>query len=227
MHHDSNKAHITLHMPSGMRNFAEYQLIAQQQAAEQLKCQPHEIVLEYPRQVRASSTLLVTVRPAGTVVAAEVKRLSDWRKLRVIGGIVMVATVLVTGWQWQSATSQQRQIEAKRAIAVSQLQTLKGTTQASTEQPIKLSPMEQAKRVVLQDMNPFFAPIEGVRVPQVRLKQLTIDTANQSMQVTYELRDAAQAAQVTAALAESGDELEWALVGMSDRQAQWTGSVKN
>jgi hypothetical protein len=224
MHHDSNKTQVTLDMPSGIRNFAEYQLIAQQQTAAQLKCHPHDIVLEYPRRVRASSTLVVTVRPAGTVVTAEVKRLSDWRRLCAIGGVVMAAAVLVAGWQWQYMASQQRHIDAQRAMAMSQLQTLKGATQASTDQPIKRSPMEQAKRVVLQDMNPFFVAIEGVRVPQVRLRQLTIDTASQHMHVTYELREITQAAQVTAALAASGAALEWTLVGVSDRQAQWTGA---
>ncbi len=215
MSSDSNKAILTLEMPTGIRSFPEYQLIAQQQAAQQLNCQPQEIALEYPRQVWTSRKLVVTVRPAGTVVAASAKRLVDWRKLCQVGAVCAALVLLVAAWQWR----------AEYAQVASQVQALKASAPASADQQPQRSPLDKAKQAVLQDINPFFGAIEGVRVPQVRMRQLTMDMSNQSMQVTYELRDAAQAARVSEALAAASDSFIWTLGSISEGQAQWTGRV--
>lgn len=225
MSSDSNKAILTLEMPTGIHSFPEYQLIAQQQAAQQLNCQPQEIALEYPRQVWTSRKLVVTVRPAGTLVAASAKRLIDWRKLFQVGAVCAALVFLVAAWQWQAISQQLQEAQAEYAKVTSQVQALKASAPASPDQQPQRSPLDKAKQVVLQDINPFFGVIEGVRVPQVRLKQLTMDMSNQSMQVTYELRDAAQAARVSEALAAASDGFIWALGSISEGQAQWTGKM--
>lgn len=221
---DQNKAIVELSMPLGVRTFAEYQTIALGQAASMLNCKPTDIGLEYPQQVRISQALKVTARPAGTAVASVLKRAKRWRGL-LIGATALVGIALIVGVrQWQVVSEQRQWLESETAKVAEKIAQLKKSTESPQEKTVAANPLAKAKDIVRQDMNPIFKAIEGIKVPNARLKQLTLEASSHMVQVTYELSQATQVTQITEALNAGAPDFDWTLKSMTDRQAQWVGS---
>jgi hypothetical protein len=220
---DQNKVTIELAMPTGVRTFKEYQAIALRQAASMLNCNPAEIVLEFPQQVRMSQTLRVTARPMGTVVANEIRRARRWNWL-LLGIGALACTAFFAGLQqWRSVSAERQTFETEISGMNAKIAQIKKSAEPMPEKAVTANPLAKAKDMVRLDMNPVFKAIEGIKIPNARLKQLTLEASSRTVQVTYELGQATQVSQMTSALNVGAPDLDWTLKNMTDKQGQWAG----
>jgi hypothetical protein len=90
----------------------------------------------------------------------------------------------------------------------------------------KLCRLSVALLTVIQlDLNSYFAALERTQVPQVRLKQLTVDANAQTMQATYDVADSTLVAHITQVLNSNDKVFSWTLKTLSDWKVTYTASL--
>lgn len=226
MQNDTNKTTLTLAMPAGIRTFDEYQTVAQGLAAAQLGCSPTDISLEYPKQVRARAALTVTVRPAGMTVPNMRQPQQTWGKRSLLVLSALCACVIVSLWYGWLLAEHRSVLEFQTANATTQIAAFKKDTSTDSATPLVPSPLVSARAFVLQDLNVWMSALEVVKVPQVSLKQLTVDETAQTAQIVYELNQTSQVTTIGQALAVANRDIEWTLKSLTEKQVIWQGRLK-
>lgn len=146
-----------------------------------------------------------------------------WRTVWVCAAVVCVALVAATAWKWQKLDRATR--ETRDQIAAIEQELQRARTPVLTKVDPRQTSIDQAVKLLSQDLNKAFATVEGLQEPGVRLRTLTLDATSNTLRLEYDLDSVVKASSVTAALNGGYDNAPWKLESVSGSATSPTGGV--
>jgi hypothetical protein len=142
---------------------------------------------------------------------------TQWRSiwlLAVVAAAALAATTLPTYWKLYR---HQRSLE--QSILLLRQQTVSPATPSTMPTDPRVANSRQAADLLQRDLNSVFTLIESVKEPQVRLRNLSLDSAAGTARIEYELDSIPRASSVTVTLNAGYEQGPWQLESISATSA--------
>lgn len=151
-----------------------------------------------------------------------------WVWVWAITGIVVLGMMALTGWRWFQSDLARRETERQINFMQQQLQDRTIALKAQDVPDPRQASIEQALRLLHQNLNPLFATVENLQESGVRLQSLSLDANADSVRLEYVLDTLPRAASVTAVLNAGFEEQRpWRLESVVEGQTGGGGASQS
>jgi hypothetical protein len=132
--------------------------------------------------------------------------------------LALSGAVLWQAWPVLQSRQQSREQITQMQQRLARLQGSAVPEQASSD-PRRPS-LEQAARLLQQDLNKAFATIENLQIPGARLRAMNLEASGSQLRLEFEVDSVATASSVTAELNKGYDKLPWRLESVQSAAGQ-------